>query len=210
MSFNLKSKASAPGTDARYKYSPDFPDRVLKMVEESRFGLSVEQIAVNLGFPHSTLYNWKAREPDFKHAMEFAATQRLAKMKEQWDLWHQYHDEQGERTTFHDRTHMQHMQLAGYGRNISVIRGITNELDAAQKVQDAMAGNEMSFEAGLTMSNVLRNKVEIRKTLELQAQIDDMQEKLEMILAGKTIPAIDAKKTQLLNVDSKDEEYVAA
>jgi transposase len=50
-------------------YDPAFCDRV---VELGKIGKSIEQIASNLGVSTRVLFDWRDKNPEFLHAMEYA------------------------------------------------------------------------------------------------------------------------------------------
>ena len=50
-------------------YDPSFCDRAIEL---GRIGKSIEQIAANLGFSTRVLYDWRDKNPEFLHALEYA------------------------------------------------------------------------------------------------------------------------------------------
>jgi len=50
-------------------YDPAFCDRVIEL---GRIGKSIEQIAANLGFSTRVLFDWRDKNPEFLHALEYA------------------------------------------------------------------------------------------------------------------------------------------
>jgi transposase len=50
-------------------YDPAFCERVIEL---GRIGKSIEQIASNLGFSTRVLFDWRDKNPEFLHALEYA------------------------------------------------------------------------------------------------------------------------------------------
>lgn len=159
------------------KYNDDMPAKIVKRAKKSEHGLMRCEIALELEIAESTLYDWAIKYPAFSYALEICTALRQRALIKQYNDNHVTLDKD---VRFYDRANIDYLKLCGQGSNFKCVRGVDNEHQAMAKLQDAVSSGEISQDAAMTMTKILESKVNIRKSLTVEADIESIKKHLGM------------------------------
>lgn len=155
-------------------YREEFCDKILN--DPKCKGKDLIQIARELGVTRQTLYDWEKTHANFSYSLQRAREAKQAALLDDYDTYKI--TEKGER--FADNAMIKLLSMAGYNRHLPEMKGVTDELEAIQIVQDALADGRVSESFAEKSTTLLRNKLEVKKILSMGEEMQEVMKRHEI------------------------------
>ena len=139
------------------KYRQEFVTKILE--DPSCKGKDLTQIARALGVTTVTLYDWEKKYEDFSYSLQRAREAKQAALLDDYDNYKI--TSKGDR--FADNAMVRLLSMSGYNRQLPELKGIDDELEGIQVVQDALADARISESFAASAVQLLKDKYMTRQ-----------------------------------------------